>query len=77
MPGTELDPGLDGIETNMVFFTIDPSLGTAAQACARLAAAGVRMIPMGAQRIRAVTHLDVDRAGIERAAALVRSVLAA
>jgi hypothetical protein len=33
------------------------------------------MIPMGARRIRAVTHLDVDRASIERAAGTVRSML--
>ncbi|MBM4052580.1 MAG: aminotransferase class I/II-fold pyridoxal phosphate-dependent enzyme [Planctomycetes bacterium] len=76
IPGLRLDPGLDGIETNMVFFSIDPSLGTATEVCTRLAAAGVRMIPMGARRIRAVTHLDVDRAAIERAAGIVRSMLA-
>ncbi|MBM4115975.1 MAG: aminotransferase class I/II-fold pyridoxal phosphate-dependent enzyme [Phycisphaerae bacterium] len=75
IPGTRLDPGLDGIETNMVFVSIDPSLGTAAGFCKRLAAAGVRMIPMGERRIRAVTHLDVDRAAIEQAAGTVRSML--
>ena len=76
IPGTRLDPGLEGIETNMVFLSIDASLGTAAEVCTRLAAVGVRMIPMGARRIRAVTHLDVDRAAIERAAGIVRSMLA-
>ncbi|MBM4109732.1 MAG: aminotransferase class I/II-fold pyridoxal phosphate-dependent enzyme [Phycisphaerae bacterium] len=75
IPGTHLEPGPDGIDTNMVFFTIDPSLGTAAEVCTRMAAAGVRMIPMGANRIRAVTHLDVDRAAIEQAAAIARSLL--
>jgi threonine aldolase len=75
IPGTRLEPGLDAIETNMVFLSIEPELGTAAQVCTKLAAAGVRMIPMGAHRIRAVTHLDVDRAAIERAAGVARTVL--
>jgi threonine aldolase len=75
IPGTRLDPGLEGIQTNMVFLSLDASLGTAAEVCTRLAAVGVRMIPMGARRIRAVTHLDVDRASIERAAGTVRSML--
>jgi len=38
-----------------------------------LQARGVRMVPMGATRVRAVTHLDVDGAAIERAIALVRA----
>jgi hypothetical protein len=35
------------------------------------------MSPLGGRRVRAVTHLDVDRAGIERAIAAVRAALAA
>ncbi len=41
-----------------------------------LAAAGVRMGALDARTVRAVTHLDVDRAGIEQAVAAVRAALA-
>jgi hypothetical protein len=34
------------------------------------------MTQMGPGRIRAVTHMDVDRAGIERALVALRKVLA-
>jgi threonine aldolase len=44
--------------------------------CAELEAAGVKMLALDDQRVRAVTHLDVDRAGIDRALAAARSVLA-
>jgi threonine aldolase len=41
----------------------------------RLAAKGIRMGAMGPDKIRAVTHLDVDRAGVEDAAEALRDVL--
>jgi threonine aldolase len=37
--------------------------------------AGVEVSPLGPDRIRCVTHLDVDRAGIERAIAAFRDAL--
>ena len=40
-------------------------------ASAQLARAGVRMSAYGPQRLRAVTHLDVSRADVERAARIV------
>lgn len=55
------------VETNMVFFDLDPSLGSAADLCERLKARGVWMLPVALRRVRAVCHLDVDRAKIERA----------
>ena len=63
-----------GVRTNMVFMRV---AGDAHAFCERLAAHGVRMIPMGAGRVRAVTHLDVDEAGIDRAIEAVRAVAAA
>lgn len=44
-------------------------------ASARLAQAGVRMSAYGPKRLRAVTHLDVSRADVERAARIVRETL--
>lgn len=69
IPGLTLDRG--GVPTNMVFFTPDEALGNAAEFCAALAERGVRMIAMGPRRVRAVTHLDVDAAQIDRAIELV------
>jgi len=71
LPGVKLDPS--AIETNIVFFELTGAL-TAPVAVERLLARGVRMGASGARRIRAVTHLDVDAVGIERALAVAREV---
>ncbi len=61
-----------GVETNIVFFDLSPQLGmTGAQLCAKLKAAGVLMLPSGPRRVRGVTHLDVDKAMVERALKVV------
>jgi threonine aldolase len=44
--------------------------------CAALERDGVKMYAIGPHRVRAVTHLDVDGAGIEQAIAAARSALA-
>jgi threonine aldolase len=73
--GIHLD--LNSIETNLVFFDLDPKAGTAAQLCSALADRGVRISPVGGtQRLRACFHLDVDEAGTLRAAAEIRHCLA-
>ena len=61
--GVTLDPAT--VETNIVVFEV----ATAAAFCAALEADGVLMGTLDARRVRAVTHLDVDDAGIERALA--------
>ncbi len=43
--------------------------------CGRLWERGVQLTPLDPQRLRAVTHLDVDDAGIERALEVFRQVL--
>lgn len=64
--------GLPGLsvavpDTNIVMIDLaDPRLEPAALLAA-LARRGVRMTQFGARRLRAVTHLDVDDAGIARA----------
>jgi len=65
--GIELDP--PKIETNMVFFDVSGTGFTAAEVSARLSASGVRVGVESDTRMRAVTHLGVDRAGVEQAAA--------
>jgi threonine aldolase len=74
LPGIALDP--QAVRTNIVYFDIArPGLGAAEFTC-RLAQAGVRMLPTGAQRVRAVTHYEVDAAGIDRALAAAARALA-
>ncbi|MGE0715429.1 MAG: low specificity L-threonine aldolase [Alphaproteobacteria bacterium] len=74
IPGLVLDP--PEVATNLVFLDIGGTGRTTAQVVPQLAAAGVRLSVDGPTRLRAVTHLDVDRAGIERAAAALRAALA-
>ena len=61
------------VETNIVFFELTGALDASA-AVERLLAHGVRMGALGPRTIRAVTHLDVSAAGIERALAAAREV---
>jgi threonine aldolase len=60
IPGVGVDPA--AVETNIVFFDV-PDPGGFIE---RLEAEGVELSLLDS-RVRAVTHLDVDRAGIERA----------
>ena len=71
LPGVQLDP--KSIETNIVFFELTGSLD-AGSAVDRLLASGVRMGALGPSTIRAVTHLDVSAAQIERALEAARAV---
>jgi threonine aldolase len=71
LPGVSLDPKT--VETNIVFFELTGDL-TAAVAVERLLARGIRMGALGPRTIRAVTHLDVDASGIDRALAAARVV---
>jgi threonine aldolase len=68
--GVAIDPGL--VETNIVIFDV----AEPAALVATLAEAGVEMSVFG-PHVRAVTHLDVDRAGVERALQAVADALAA
>jgi threonine aldolase len=59
------------VETNIVIFEVEDPAGV----ITALLADGVEMTQMGPGRIRAVTHMDVDRAGVERALEVLRKVL--
>ncbi|MDH3664936.1 MAG: beta-eliminating lyase-related protein, partial [Alphaproteobacteria bacterium] len=73
MNGIHLDPGL--IETNIIFFDLGSSAPTARSVAARLLESGVRIGAMGERRMRAVTHLDVDGAAIDRALSAMADAL--
>jgi threonine aldolase len=72
--GVTLEPA--DVQTNLVFFNVDPELGNAAQLSAKLKQRGVRINATGAQRLRACTHLDVDREMVLRAAEAVAESVA-
>lgn len=71
-PGVSIDAS--AVETNIVYFDVRPETGTAASLCEALRNQGVWMLPVGPQRVRAVTHLDVSRDGIERAIRALRNL---
>lgn len=56
-----------GVDTNIVIFRVDSRFTDAASFAGRLREAGVLMLPMSRMEIRAVTHLDVTAAEVERA----------
>jgi len=62
-------------ESNIVMVDLVRETDGADAVAARLAAAGVFMVPFGPRRLRAVTHLDVTRADVERAAQVVVATL--
>ncbi|HEU4598278.1 MAG TPA: beta-eliminating lyase-related protein, partial [Solirubrobacterales bacterium] len=68
--GVTLDPAT--VETNIVLFEV----ADGAALVEALAAEGVEMAGFGRQ-VRAVTHLDVDAAGVDRAVEAVAGALAA
>ena len=60
------------VHTNLVWFEVDPELGTSKDLAAVLKERGVLVHTPGPQTIRACTHLDVSAAQAERAAEAIR-----
>jgi threonine aldolase len=71
LPGVALDPAT--VETNLVFFDLTGSIDASA-AVQGLLARGVRMGALGPRTIRAVTHLDVSAAAIDKTLAAAREI---
>ncbi|MCG3137840.1 MAG: L-allo-threonine aldolase [Phycisphaerae bacterium] len=74
IPGLRINP--DEVETNILFMDVEERLGSAADLCERLRQSGVLMLTEKAQRLRAVTHLDVTGAQIDEALNVIRRVIA-
>lgn len=68
---------VDDVETNLVFFEVDPKLGYAAQLSAALLERGVKIGASGAHRLRACTHLDISREDVLKAADILRQTVQA
>ena len=67
----------DAVETNMVYFGVSGTGLGAAEVSERLLEHGVRIGAVSEYRMRAVTHLDVDAAGVEEAARALARVAGA
>ncbi|HMC71121.1 MAG TPA: hypothetical protein VKJ07_18335, partial [Mycobacteriales bacterium] len=63
--------------TNIVPVDLSPTALDSASLAAHCRAEGVLVSAVGPRRIRLVTHLDVDDAGIDRALDVLRPALAA
>ena len=75
LKGVQLDP--QTVETNIVLFELDESLGPAPEFVERLRAEGVWVLATSPRGVRAVTHLDVSAAQIDQANAAFEKVVRA
>jgi len=65
------------VPTNLVFFDVAATGRTAAELAGALRQHGVRIGVQGEHMMRAVTHLDVDAAGVDEAVKALQTTLAA
>ena len=70
--GLSLESG--PVETNLLWISVAPMLGTAVEVVARLRECGVLVSALGPQVVRACTHLDVSRDDCDRASDLIRGL---
>lgn len=73
IPAVSLNP--EYVETNIVVFDVIDTHRSASEIVAEIKQAGVLLNAVGARTFRAVTHLDVGSADIERAGEILMSVL--
>jgi len=65
----------DGVQTNIIVFTVTPDAPDAPTIVTRARDRGVLVIAFGPRTIRLVTHLDVSRAQCEQAADVLLGVI--
>ncbi len=71
-PGLTLDP--PEVHTNVVWFCVDPNLGTPKSLAAKFKGQGILVAALGHDMVRLVTHLDVSRADCEVVARAIRAI---
>ena len=69
IPGVEIDPAT--VETNIVIFGVPDAAGLIGELAGQVELSG----PVGPNKVRAVTHMDVSRADIDLALAKIASAL--
>jgi len=62
----------DAVESNIVIFRVEPTLGSAAELVAELKSQNLLCLAIGPQQVRLVTHLDVSEAQCRQAAKILR-----
>jgi threonine aldolase len=72
IPGIALDPAK--VVTNIVIFDVSGSGWSTAEVLKRLSQRNVLAVPVDNKRVRMVTHVDVSRSDVEKAAAIVKEV---
>ena len=72
VPGITLNPAK--VQTNIVIFNLKTSGWSSSDFLQTLAKRSVLAVPVDNERVRMVTHLDVDRNDVEKAAATVQEV---
>lgn len=73
VPGICVDLNL--VKTNILYFDVVSSRITAVELVQRLFAEGVKVLPTGPDRIRAVTHYGIEREDVEYAAQAIRRIM--
>lgn len=73
LPGISIDP--DQIRTNILFFEVTRKDLTPEQFVQRIGTEGVRMLPVGARRVRAVTHYHITAEDVDRALSVISKVM--
>ena len=73
IPGVGIQP--NRVQTNIVIYSVKNAGLSSNHFLAALAKRSVLAVPVDAERVRMVTHLDVDRKDVETAASVVRDVL--
>lgn len=70
VPGLKITPPV--VETNLIWFDVDPALGTAADVAQNLKDHGILVYTVGKKQLRACTHLDVSRTQAIRVAEVIK-----
>ena len=73
IPGIRINPAK--VQTNIVIYDIQQTGLSSADFLAELARRKVLGVPVDAEKIRMVTHLDVDRKNVEEAVETIREML--
>ena len=74
IPGIALDPAK--VQTNIVIFSVRPTGLSSSVFLEQIREQGVLAVPVDSDRVRMVTHLDVNRGDVEKAADLVAAAVA-
>jgi threonine aldolase len=74
IPNLQINPA--AVKTNIVIFDCEATGLNAVQLCEALQPRGIWALDTALYSVRFVTHCDVDRAGVERAAKVLRDVVA-